>query len=331
MDLLIQSKDETRIRGYPPCFLVLVNVNTKKAYVRACPDKTDREITDRIKEIVQSIKDKHKPIYTITSDGEGAFKREGAQTIYDEFNIKHKVVEDLKYRHTVLSVVDRFIRTLRDMNRPGVNDDKQSHEKEFRDFSTEKMAEFVRLYNNTIHNGTGYTPNEMEADRSLEEKYIIKKLYELERRKKIKDFNLQVGTYVRFILPKDPKKKQRYKVSPEAYRIAEKDGNSYVIEAADHNRITVPRWRLFPLGPNLPPKIKFAATIKVKNDGNATANQPHNVEDEPVVIPDPAPVQATPATIVATEVAPPQPVRRNPSRSRATHRRNLADTNPILL
>ena len=66
MDLLIQSKDETRIRGYPPCFLVLVNVNTKKAYVRACPDKTDREITDRIKEIVQSIKDKQKPIYTIT-------------------------------------------------------------------------------------------------------------------------------------------------------------------------------------------------------------------------------------------------------------------------
>ena len=324
MDLLIQSKDETRIRGYPPCFLVLVNVNTKKAYVRACPDKTDREITDRIKEIITTIKDKHRPIYTITSDGEGAFQRQAAQTIYDEYNIKHKVIDNLKYRHTVLSVVDRFIRTLRDMNRPGVNDDKQSHEKEFRDFSTEKMAEFVRLYNNTIHNGTGYTPNEMEADRSLEEKYIIKKLYELERRKKIKDFNLEVGTYVRFILPKDPKKKQRYKVSPEAYKIAEKDGNSYVIEAADHNRITVPRWRIFPLGPNLPPKIKFAATIKVKNEGDTPANQTQSAPESP-------PVQTRPATIAATEVSPPQPVRRNPSRIAATHRRNLADTNPILL
>ena len=327
MDLLIQSKDETRIRGYPPCFLVLVNVNTKKAYVRACPDKTDREITDRIKEVIQSIKDKNKPIYTITSDGEGAFQRQGAQAIYDEFNIKHKVIDNLKYRHTVLSVVDRFIRTLRDMNRPGVLEDKQSHEKEFRDFSTEKMTEFVRLYNNTIHNGTGHTPNEMEADRALEEKYIIKKLYELERRKKIKDFNLEVGTYVRFILPKDPKKKQRYKVSPEAFRIAEKDGNSYIIEAADHNRITVPRWRLFPLGNHLPPKIKFAATIKVKNEGDAPANQPISVP-APVQA---TPVQATPATIAATEVAPPQPVRRNPSRTRATHRKNLADTNPILL
>ena len=108
---------------------------------------------------------------------------------------------------------------------------------------------------------------------------------------------------------------------------AEKDGNSYIIEAADHNRITVPRWRLFPLGNHLPPKIKFAATIKVKNEGDAPANQPISVP-APV---QPTPVQATPATIAATEVAPPQPVRRNPSRSRATHRKNLADTNPILL
>ena len=329
MDLLEQSNK--RIHTYPPFFLVIINVNTKKAYVKPCPDKTAREISDRIKEIATTIKNKGKRIYTITSDGEAAFKSEAAQTVYEEFNITHKVVEDIKYRHTVLSAVDRFIRTLRDMNRPGVNEEKQSHEPEFRDFSREKMAEFVRLYNNTIHNGTGYTPNEMEADRALEEKYIIKKLYELERRKKITDFNLQVGTYVRFILPKDPKKKQRYKVSAEAYKIAEKDGNSYVIEAADHNRITVPRWRLFPLGPTLPPKIKFAATLKVKNIPEQQAPQPHNIEDEPVVEPDAPPPQATPAAIAAAEVAPPQPVRRNPARGAATHRKNLADTNPILL
>ena len=56
-------------------------------------------------------------------------------------------------------------------------------------------------------------------------------------------------------------KKHRYKVSPEAYKISHKEGNAYVLQAQDGTTKTVARWRLFPVGKTLPPKLKFAKTF----------------------------------------------------------------------
>jgi hypothetical protein len=97
------------------------------------------------------------------------------------------------------------------------------------------------------------TPTEMQEDREAETKYIIKKLYQVQRRKKISDFELKEGDWVKYIIPRDPMKKNRYKVSKERYQIKCKGGNGYVIMDADGQTRTVSRWRLLPYTGPMPP------------------------------------------------------------------------------
>ena len=127
------------------------------------------------------------------------------------------------------------------------------------------MNKLLNIYNNTIHSATNHTPAQMEQNPQLETEYITEKLYQLERRRKQKDFELKPDTYVRYILPKDPHNKTRFKVSPEAYRISHRDGNAYVLIAQDGTTKTVSRWRLIPLGSTLPQKLKFSSSFGNNN------------------------------------------------------------------
>jgi hypothetical protein len=145
-----------------------------------------------------------------------------------------------------MAVVDRFIRTLRDMNTPTRYSKELSHHRKYRDFTEKRMAHLLEIYNNTKHETTKMTPTEMQDDREAETKYIIKKLYQVQRRKKISDFELKEGDWVRYIVPRDPMKKNRYKISKERYQVKCKGGNGYVIMDADGQTRTVARWRLLP-------------------------------------------------------------------------------------
>ena len=154
-----------------------------------------------------------------------------------------------------------MIRTLRDMNVPTVKTGRQSDDPKYRDFSIKRMNKLIEIYNDTIHDGTGFTPNIMEKVPRLEKRYIIKKIYERERRRKITDFELKEGVFVRYIIPNDKNTKKRYKVSKEAYKISHKEGNAYVLIAQDGTTRTLSRWRLFPLGETLPKKMKWGNTF----------------------------------------------------------------------
>ena len=92
------------------------------------------------------------------------------------------------------------------------------------------MNKLLNIYNNTVHSAlrfghgpaaTNHTPAEMERDPNLETQYITEKLYQLERRRKQTNFELQPD-YVRYILPKDPHTKSRFKVSPDTLSHASK-------------------------------------------------------------------------------------------------------------
>jgi hypothetical protein len=110
-------------------------------------------------------------------------------------------------------------------------------------------------------------PREMHESDEDEKKYIIKKLYESERRHKLKDYNLTKGTYVKYIVPRDGKKKHRYRVSPECYKIADKDGHAYIIMAKDGSTLTLSRWRLIPVGATLPAGMKLARSVNDAKGG----------------------------------------------------------------
>ena len=253
IDLLEQSKDRDK-DNYPAYFVIIINVNTKFGYAFPIDDKKQDTIFNVIKDFCTD----HR-VLSFIGDEEGAFQSNKVLDWLTEHKISMKLINEK--RHTALSVIDRFIRTLRDMNTPTVHSERQSDDPKYRDFTIHRMQKLLKIYNKTKHDSHGYTPKEMENDLNLEKKFIIRKLYQLERRRKITDFELNPGMFVRYILPKDPKKKHRYKVSPEAYKISHREGNAYVIMAKDGTTKTIARWRIFPLGDELPPKMKFANTF----------------------------------------------------------------------
>ena len=118
MDLLEQSSNRDK-QKYPHYFLMFVNVNTKKAYAIPCESKRKNEINILIKDFIKEVK-----VSTIQCDDEAAFSSDVVLKTLNENNIGLKVITE--QRHTALSVVDRLIRTLRDMNVPTVKTGRQS-------------------------------------------------------------------------------------------------------------------------------------------------------------------------------------------------------------
>lgn len=78
--------------------------------------------------------------------------------------------------HSALGIVDRFIRTLRDMNTPNEKTMKQSHDSKYKTFSLKRMNKLIEIYNNTYHRRIKFTPKEMFDDSELEYKYIESQL-----------------------------------------------------------------------------------------------------------------------------------------------------------
>ena len=269
IDLLEQSHERDKDK-YPAFYLIIINVNTKYAYAYPVENKNQDTILKAIKDFVS----KHRVI-SFTCDEEGAFQSNKVLDYLTERKISVKLINE--QRHSALSVIDKFIETLRDMNTPGVHSKHQSNDPKYRDFTKHRMEKLLKIYNDTLHTSHGHTPTEMENDIRLEKKFIIRKLYQLNRRRKITDFDLKPDTYVRYLLPKDPMKKHRYKVSPEAYKISHKEGNAYVIMAQDGTTKTVARWRLFPVEERHRDKVKFANTFG-NNSGTVSKINKYNTK-----------------------------------------------------
>jgi hypothetical protein len=90
-------------------------------------------------------------------------------------------------------------------------------------------------------------PIEADDDQEWEENWIVKKLYETEQRKRLSDYELEKGDYVRYIIPRQTGgmiEKRRYTISPERYIVHARKGYAYIIMAEDGQTVTLPRWRL---------------------------------------------------------------------------------------
>jgi hypothetical protein len=222
-------------------------------------NKTEGEILRCLKLFWEDAKHK---VVSIRCDEEAGLDTKLVNDWLEANKISAKSIRD--QNHTSLSVIDRFIRTLRDMNTPTEKTERTSMNRKYRDFTEKRMNKLLEIYNNTVHRATGKKPIDMDGNDKDERGYIIKKLYQSERRHKIKDYNLAKGMYVKYILPRDGKKKHRYKVSPECYRIMGKDGHAYIIAARDGSTLILTRWRLIPVGDTLPHGMKLARTV---NDG----------------------------------------------------------------
>ena len=245
------KENKEMMKKYPHYWLIFININTRFVVVYPLIHKNEEEIFKVIKRFVSE----HKCV-SLTSDKESAFISKDVVKFLKEKHISQFIVLD--ENHTSLSIVDSFIRHLRDRNITNEKSKYQSHHSKYRNFSENRMKKLIKIYNNTTHSSTNLKPIDMENDIKLERKYIA---YCLIKKSKQKDHSIPINNYVRVVLSKDVMKKRRFKVSRECYKITKRDGNNYIISAEDETSISLPRWKLIDLGSEKPSKYKFAETI----------------------------------------------------------------------
>ena len=232
MDLLDNGKNHV-----PRYWHVFIGVNNRYAVTQAINSKDAEDVRQSLLNFILE----YHPV-KLTSDQEASFmEKQNVQMLTDMKVILQTVPEQ---NHSTLSIIDRFIRTLRDMNRPTDGDNKQSDDEKFKYFDMNTMINLIYSYNNTYHSSIKCTPKEMFDDKEKEKEYIFKCMDKSEKQKTIKDFELKDGQFVRFVIARDPMMKKRYHVSNESYKIVGKEGKHYILQAKDGSTMIKPRFQL---------------------------------------------------------------------------------------
>ena len=232
------------LEGHNPRYWQLfININTR--YVEAYP--LENKTKENINTVLRLFVNKHHP-RKITSDEEPGLVADMNVNYLKDNKCGLYIIQE--QNHSALSLIDRFIRTLRDMNKPADNSIDCSTDDKFKYIDRNKMTMLLSLYNNTIHSATGHTPHDMMRNRTLEEDYIDKCINEKQRQQQISDFKLTEGSLVRYYIDNDKMTKRRSNISRETYRIESRAGNIYTIIALDGTTKDLPRWKLIYVDPN---------------------------------------------------------------------------------
>ena len=216
MDTLVQSRG-----AQPPYFLILININSRKLYALPMNSKNSSSVLSALKSFISEVKQ----VSAITSDQDAAYL--SPQVI--RFMMDNRIDYQTTFTndHNRLGIINRAIKTLRDINKE-------------RDFTIESMKLAINAHNNSTHSSTGIEPNDFTA--TDEEHYIQAKIHETDE--KANKFNLSKGSHVRVMNPPELMKKKRSNLTNEAYTVAYRTGNKYVIKAKDNTASEYPRYRL---------------------------------------------------------------------------------------
>ena len=243
----------------PRYWHVFIGTNNRYVVVYPLNSKSARDVNNTLKRFI----DQYHPV-KLTSDEEPAFVEKNNVKLLTDNDCSMHIVTD--NNHTSLGIIDRFIRTLRDMNTTTEKSKHQSHDEKYTYITPHRMNKLISIYNNSYHGAIGCTPKEMYSNPELEKEYIFRCLTLADKQHRIKNLILPIGSYVRYILPRhDGITKKRYQISRECYKIEDRRGHMYTLIAKDGTVITRPRHKLIP---NDNPKVKWASTIPGKWNGS---------------------------------------------------------------
>ena len=229
----------------PRYWHVFVGVNTRYLVTYPLQGKSNADVQQSLQQFIS----KYHP-EKLTSDEEPAFTSKATCKLCSDNNVKLFIVTG--QQHSSLGVIDRVIRTLRDMNTPKAHHE-QSHHEKFLRFSQETMETLVQKYNNRYNRTIKCTPKEMFEDKNKEIDFIYQNQEHKHNQRGIKDFRLKDGDFVRYRLQKDPLVKRRYRYSPESYKVAGRERSFYIIQAQDGSSLLMPRWKLIKCDVNVYP------------------------------------------------------------------------------
>ena len=226
-DILIQQKLQP--------FLIVININTRKAYAYPLKSKKATEVCKALTAFLNEVKN----VKVMTSDSDSSFLSNEVLRLLQSHNISYRTTEE--NNHHVLGIINRFIRTIRDLNTE-------------RDFTTGKMKAIIRLYNQSPHRSLGNkAPDEMTKE---DEKAYIARKEEETRNIKLPEY--KPGERVRVLLDKERIGKRRMAYTDKSFIIDGKSGNQWLIRASDGSIDKMPSNKLIRAGPS----VKLADTIK---------------------------------------------------------------------
>jgi hypothetical protein len=129
-------------------------------------------------------------------------------------HINHITAEE--NNHHILGIINRFIKTIRDLNQE-------------RDITDESMKDIISEYKSSKHSTIKKSPNSF--NRTDEFNWMSKKINETESKYKTR---IPEGSMVK-ILNEGKFQKKRSNYSSNEYKINSRDGNQYIVEAKDKN------------------------------------------------------------------------------------------------
>ena len=211
-DTLVQTSNAN-----PKYFLIIININSRQLFAYPMNSKNSNSVH---KVMAKFITD-HPDIYSFTSDQDRAYQ--SLTQLFLDHHIDYQTT--FSNDHNRLGIINRAIKTLRDMNRK-------------RDFTTASMKKFINAYNNSVHSSIGIEPINFTINDEIN--YIDRMSH--------KDLqqDLKPNSHVRVINESKVIGKKRSNLSDGSYVVDSKIGNKYIIRAKDKSVAEYPRYRLVP-------------------------------------------------------------------------------------
>lgn len=252
-------------------YLVAINVNTRYLFVECMNEVIFGKDESKDKRFLKASKDTKTFIRNLDlmiksgmnvrylqGDGEKSFNSVDAWTYYDEHGITFKPVpriimgvypefmvrehnnEKTDPMHGSLGIIDRAIRTLRDM----------AYNMKIGIITPQIMKDLVHQYNNAPHTTLSKylkmdtSPQMVQEDPELEDfisRQILKENYNVMNRR---GFRIPEGTPVKVYNEKDSMSKRRSIIQPGNHKVLRFNGGLYTVVDDKNNTQLIPRYKL---------------------------------------------------------------------------------------
>lgn len=221
-------------------YLVFININTRKAYAYHMKDKSALEVRLAFEKFFKEMEANNKKVNILRSDQDAAYLSKSFTEYLAKKNVEYFTTED--NNHNILGIINRFMRTLRDLNDQNT-------------FTESRMNKLIQEYNSSPHRSLGgVSPNDFTEEDEI--RYISDKATATDIIKQ--RINIKVGDRVRIILDKKVIGKNRSNLSKDCYIVDSKEGNSFIIKAEDGSIDRYSAYRLVKCDSRYP----LAKTIK---------------------------------------------------------------------
>ncbi len=251
---------------YHLCYLVAININTRYLYVKLTNielgenkfSKRDKKSSKRYLNALRALIDQGMVVRYLSGDGESAFNSAEAQEFYinngitfrtvprqvngaypDFMKSEQRLANKTSPLHSSLGIIDRVIRTLRDM----------AYNMKIGMITPNVMEDLVFQYNHAPHQtlskyaGYPVSPQQVQNDHELEN-YIVRRIcQENYNIKNSPGFKIEEGMNVKVYNETDKMLKRRSIIQPGEHKIIGFENGLYLVKSGK-NIQKLPRYRL---------------------------------------------------------------------------------------